>query len=115
QKGDKIIKGGLCNICAENDRKSKQEKKLKNKSTDEAIFSFPSNEKTLANEDSSESSDDELIYEACDFEEFVASKFRDDKDIVEFFIMVEIKRELVNSENLSLESDPEEAIKFHRI
>ncbi|CAG8697642.1 24913_t:CDS:1, partial [Racocetra persica] len=85
----------LCNICAEKEKLSKREKCLREKLSDnENLSSLFLNEEMLVNADSSE---DELTYNVCDFEGFVSCKFRENEernDPVEFFIIVEIEREL---------------------
>ncbi|CAG8738454.1 3334_t:CDS:1, partial [Racocetra persica] len=99
----------LCNICAEKEKLSKREKHLREKSSDNENFSsLFLNEEMLVNADSSE---DKLTYNVCDFEGFVSCKFRENEernDPVKFSIIVEIERELVNNEILSLEFENEE-------
>ncbi|CAG8847416.1 6707_t:CDS:2, partial [Racocetra persica] len=65
----------------------------------------------LENVNNDERNEDEFIYDVYDFEEFVACKFRDNEekeDPVEFSAIVEIEKELINDEILSLEFENKE-------
>ncbi|CAG8486140.1 15701_t:CDS:2, partial [Racocetra persica] len=99
----------LYNTCAEKEKLSKREKRLRGKSSyNENLPSLSLNEEILVNADSSE---DELIYNMYDLEGFVLCKFRENEeksDPVEFFTIVEIEKELVNDEILFLEFENEE-------
>ncbi|CAG8745334.1 565_t:CDS:1, partial [Racocetra persica] len=94
------------------DRKNKKEKCRREKSpNDENIISLSLNNKVLENINNDEKNEDKFIYNVCDLEEFVACKFRDNekkKNPVKFSAIVEIEKELINDEILSLEFENEE-------
>ncbi|CAG8609292.1 13436_t:CDS:2 [Cetraspora pellucida] len=103
---DKLQKCALYNLCAEQDRKNKKEKCHREISPDdENIISLSLNNKVLENVNNDKENEDKFIYDVCDLEEIIACKFRDNEekeDPVKFSAIVEIEKELINDEILSL-------------
>ncbi|CAG8679257.1 13958_t:CDS:1, partial [Cetraspora pellucida] len=66
------------------------------------------NVKMSTNTSNSESSEDDLIYNINDLEEFITIKFRECKELstnVKFLVIVEIEKETVDNKSLFLEPD----------
>ncbi|CAG8466190.1 4295_t:CDS:2 [Racocetra fulgida] len=100
--GRRIKKFATCNDCAEKDR----------------IYISPDG-RTSADTSDSKSSKDDLIYNLSDLKELIAIKFREGEELdanFEFTVMVDIEKETVDKDTLSLESGQDmETKKFHTI
>ncbi|CAG8552935.1 12819_t:CDS:1 [Cetraspora pellucida] len=63
--------------------------------------------------------EDAFLYNICDLDELIATKFKDNKELddsVEFSVIVELESELVNDKNISLEFNQQiEEKKFRNI
>ncbi|CAG8827046.1 1598_t:CDS:2, partial [Cetraspora pellucida] len=73
---------------------------------DRNISSILPNVEMPTDTSNSESSEDDLIYDINDLEEFISIKFRECEELstnVEFLVIVEIEKEMVDNESLSLE------------
>ncbi|CAG8578919.1 6817_t:CDS:1 [Cetraspora pellucida] len=135
QSGGKTVTFTRCNLCNEQDRKSRQNARaVVAKSTSSSAQSRQNARAVIAENTSplilnydesdetgidNENNEDELFYDFGDLEELVSVNFKDSEEKnnhVKFSIKVKIERELVNENILLPEFDQnEEAEKFHKI
>ncbi|CAG8617147.1 7776_t:CDS:2 [Gigaspora margarita] len=100
----RIIVNISCNACADRDKRYRLNKKTKSTNNENDI-----------NANSVRNSSDKLLYNIYNIEELINVKFRDNEEKdepVKFSVIVNLKRELVNEEIMSLEINQNEDTEF---